>query len=114
MRAGIVATLLLLFTALSAQDIPTNSFKLRFSVSNHQVYLDWDAGVRDQYTVYRSTVSGGYYSVVAEHLTEPKYVDVPPTPAIRCQDYFYIVERSDESSGRVETRSNEVEVNVDK
>lgn len=110
-QTAVAMFLFILFILLwsLATSAPAQTRSLRASVSNRQVYLEWDTGYRDEYRVLRSTVSGGYYSAIVEHLTDPKWVDTP-SPQAR---YFYVVEKVDRENGNVDARTNEEMVIVD-
>ena len=80
-----------------------------FSVSNGQVYLQWDTSYNCTYTVLRSTIRGGYYSIIKEKLEEPRYVD---TPEENEKTYYYAIEYVNKDSGEEENRTKEVGVYV--
>lgn len=84
---------------------------LHATQSNHQIYLTWDGfGYNDLYEVQRSTIQGGYYTIIVSGLVEKKYVDTPPRDSSACEPYYYRVRRYDRTSKTDEGFSNEVEV----
>lgn len=79
-------------------------------VNGIQVYLTWpDSGYNSHWDVCRSTMRGSYYGVIAQNLTETRYVDTPPASDY---PYYYIAIRYDNESGREEYRTKEVRVNL--
>jgi fibronectin type 3 domain-containing protein len=78
---------------------PAAPTALSVTTSNGVVQLDWaDNGEFDfaSYTVYRSTLSGSGYSVIASELTASAYTDNTVANGVT---YFYVVTAVDTSGG---------------
>ena len=60
-------------------------------VTNSQVLLQWNATGGTNYTVKRSTVTGGTYTIVAGGIMTTNFVDPYVFP---CETYFYVVTMS--------------------
>ncbi|HLP78566.1 MAG TPA: LamG-like jellyroll fold domain-containing protein, partial [Candidatus Paceibacterota bacterium] len=102
LSAGAVAALAAQAPEMTPPAAPTG---LSATIGDRAVNLDWaDNGESDfaSYTVYRSTVSGSGYSVIASGLTASAFTD---TTVANGATYFYVVTAVDTSGGE-SARSN--------
>ena len=77
------------------------------ATAQHSVALSWKGTTGStalKYNMYRSTISGGYYAVVASALTAASYSDQNVQPATT---YYYVVTAVD-GQGRESGHSNEI------
>ena len=78
--------------------------------ATHSVTLAWKAASTEvvKYNMYRSTISGGYYSVVASALIAPAFSD---SSVLAATTYYYVVTAVD-STGRESGHSNQIQAVV--
>jgi large repetitive protein len=88
----------------------TRSYSLNVQ-TNYSVSLRWDASASPDiigYNVYRATVSGGPYSLIASHIGSTKYTD----KAVEEDKTYYYVSTAVNTGNEQSSYSNQVKVSV--
>lgn len=97
---------------VSAQDSTSQPFTIPVTVA-HTVTLNWTASTSAStetitYSVYRGTLSGGPYTLIASGISPTTFID---TTVVSGQTYFYVVTAVD-SFGNESVNSNELAAGV--